>query len=79
MENLSLEKIKQDYPNEWILLGNPVIEKTKLISGEVLFHSKNKQETCTLGAAEAAKAANYTLFFTGALQPVRKIGVFKKL
>jgi len=47
---ISFIEIKELYPNEWVLIGNPELRDLdvdeavvdKLISGVVLFHSKNK-------------------------------------
>jgi hypothetical protein len=60
MQNLTIQEIKNLYPNQWILVGNPILMEpeingsilSKLISGIVLFASKDKRE---LGY----KAANF--------------------
>ncbi len=49
---LSFTDIKRLYPDEWVLLGNPELRNPeineaivhKIISGVVLFHSKDKRE-----------------------------------
>lgn len=40
--SLTIEEIKQKYPNEWVLLGNPVINNTKVLSGIPIYHAKDK-------------------------------------
>ena len=73
METLSLEQIKTMYPDQWILIGNPVLSDpeingsilSKLIKGIVLFASKDKRE---LGykAAELRKNVETTAcIYTG--------------
>ncbi len=37
------EKIKQMYPEEWVLLGNPEMKNTTVLGGIVLYHSKDKK------------------------------------
>ena len=49
---LSFDVIKKRYPNEWVLLGNPELKDPelneaivhKVVSGVVLYHSKDKRE-----------------------------------
>ena len=42
----SIEDIKASYPDEWILLGNPVLDEHRqdILSGVVLYHSHDKRE-----------------------------------
>jgi len=42
----SIEDIKASYPDEWILLGNPVMDeyRQEILSGVVLYHSRDKRE-----------------------------------
>ncbi len=54
MEILRIEQIEKQFPNEWVLIGNPIIQDTKILKGEVLFHSKDKKEVCYLGLDTAA-------------------------
>ncbi len=52
MEVLTWSKIKELYPNQWVLLGNPELRNLKinasfmsrLISGYVLLANKDKRE-----------------------------------
>jgi hypothetical protein len=46
MENevLNFDQIKLKFPNEWVLLGNPTIEKLKVKSGIVILHNSDKRE-----------------------------------
>ncbi|MEW6006690.1 MAG: hypothetical protein AB1630_04965 [bacterium] len=37
---MEIEKIKENYKDEWILLSKPVISEAKIKRGEVIFHSK---------------------------------------
>ena len=50
METISISEIRTNFPNHWVLLGNPVLKNptingsvlSKLVSGIVLFASENK-------------------------------------
>ena len=44
-EILTLEEIKAKYPNEWVLVVNPVVdEHLNVKSGQVSFHSADRDE-----------------------------------
>ncbi len=44
-KKLLVKSIKEKYKNEWVLLLNPEISpETKVESGEVVFHSKDRGE-----------------------------------
>jgi len=41
---MSIEEIKAAYPNEWVMLGNPVDdERMNILSGDVLAHHPDKR------------------------------------
>jgi len=42
----SIEDIKKSYPDEWIVIGNAVMDEYEqsVLSGIVLYHSPNKRE-----------------------------------
>lgn len=80
MEKLiTINKIKSLYPNEWVLLGNPVMDESKLdvLEGIPLFHSKDKKEVCHIGREKIANFDKITLIYTGEFTNKRKItGIF---
>ena len=60
----SIDDIKKSYPDEWILLGNPVEDEyERTISGVVLYHSPDKREVCYLGRPLVKKYDQVALFF----------------
>ena len=77
--NISREKIKDLYPDEWVLLANPEMLDTKVLSGVLLFHSKDKKEVCYIGRDKATGFEKYTIVFTGELNQNRKVGIFRRL
>jgi hypothetical protein len=83
MEKLiTIDKIKSLYPDEWVLLGNPVMDESKLdvLEGIPLFHSKDKKEVCYVGREKTANFDKITLIYTGTFTPTRKItGIFNRI
>jgi len=62
----SIEDIKASYPDEWILLGNPVRRNERemdILSGVVLYHSPDKREVCYLGKPLVKNYNRVSLFF----------------
>ena len=78
---LSIEEAKLLYPNEWLLLGNPVTDKNGLniLGGYILYHSKDKKEVCYLGRDKTEGYDKIRLKFTGESKKMRKIGVMRRL
>ena len=76
---LSIKDIKNLYPNEWVLIGNPIMDEAKIdvISGVPIYHSKDKKEVCYIGREKTSSYDKIALIFTGSFKPIRKItGVF---
>lgn len=72
METLTIEQIKAQYPDEWVLLS---IDESEADlppqKGNVLLHSKDYLELCYKGS-EIAKNILTTIFFTGETAKNRK-------
>jgi hypothetical protein len=72
-EVLSFEDIKQLYPDEWVLIGDPELRNPeineaivhKIVSGVVLLHSKDKREIGYKAKAVKNGFAHYTCVFIG--------------
>ena len=79
---INISDIKTLYPNEWVLLGNPVMDESKIdvLEGIPLFHSKDKKEVCYIGRTKTANFDKITLVYTGTFRPTRKItGIFSRI
>ena len=79
---LKIQEIKALYPDEWVLIGNPVMDESKIdiMSGIPIFHSKDKKEVCYIGRDKTTDFSKITLIFTGTFKPVRKItGIFNRI
>ena len=81
MENTyqTLAEIRTFLPNEWVLLGNPIIAKSKVLGGFVLYHSADKKEVCYIGRDKVGEYEKITLVYSGILKSRRKIGIIKRL
>lgn len=80
MEKLTFEKIKAMYPNEWVLIGNPVLDEpdvqasivSRLLSGVLLYHSKDKREVAYKGRELKEGFEKITYVYTGEIPKGRK-------
>lgn len=77
MENVytTFDQLREMFPNEWVLLGNPEIKNTSVLGGIVLFHSKDKKEVCYIGRDKTANFSTVTIAFAGDIKQSRKIGI----
>ncbi len=79
-QTLSKEEIKNLYPDEWVLLGNPELddEETlgtvadKLVKGVVLLHSKNKREIADKASEARKNYSSIACVYTGDFPKNRK-------
>ncbi len=82
VQSLAITDIKNQYPDEWVLVGNPVMDDSKIdvLSGIPIYHSKDKKEVCYIGRDKTSAFEKITLIFTGTLKPTRKItGIFNRV
>ena len=81
-QQLSINDIKERYPDEWVLVGNPIMDESKIdvLSGIPIYHSKDKKEVCYIGRDKTSDFDKITLIFTGTFKPIRKItGIFNRV
>ena len=78
---LEYSEISTSFPNEWILIANPVVnENSVIVKGIVLFHSKDKKEVCYIGRDKTSNFEKITLIYTGTFKSARKItGIFNRI
>lgn len=72
---LSIEQIKEAYPDEWVLIGNPIMDESDLhiLSGIPVLHSKDKKEIAYFGRAKALEYQTVMVIYTGQFKPVKRI------
>jgi hypothetical protein len=81
MENkyVTIEEAQKQFPDEWLLLGNPITDNLNVIGGILLYHSKDKKEVCYLGRDKTEGFDKITLEYTGSFKPKRRIGIMRRL
>ena len=80
MKVLTLEEIKTNYPDQWVLIGNPQMRKDnfvdpiirKLLAGIVLYHSKDKREIGKKVAELIKNVKETACIYTGEIPKNRK-------
>jgi hypothetical protein len=76
---LETKEILVMYPDEWVLLENPIMDGAKIIGGTVIFHDIDKRKMA-LEAREIFKYQKSIMhFYTGATTKNAKIGVLRKI
>jgi len=75
---LNYSEIKEQFPNEWILLANPLYNNLEIINGIILYHSKDKREVCYKGRDKTSGFDKIIIVYTGNISSHRKIGIMKK-
>ncbi len=81
-QSLNIDEIKSLYPNEWVLLGNPVLDeyRTGVLSGIPIYHSRDKREVCYLGREQTGPFNTIKLVYTGEIKHHRVItGIFNRV
>lgn len=44
MQTQTIDQVKALYPDEWVLLGDPLLSGATVAGGIVIYHSKDKQQ-----------------------------------
>ncbi len=80
MKHLEMPEIRALYPDEWVLLGDPVIDVTTVLGGTVVYHSKNKKDLLK-GKDLLSPFGLSTWAFTGEIAPNRRIwlGIYRPI
>ena len=79
-EVLTIAEIKAQYPDQWVLVGNPILKDldvleaiiNKLVSGTVLFASKDKREIAYKAKDLRQGYEGITCVYTGELPQNRR-------
>jgi hypothetical protein len=80
MNVLTIEEIKEQYPDQWVLVGNPQMRTDnfvgplirKILAGIVLFHSKDKREIGYKAIGIAKTVDETACIYTGEIPKNRK-------
>ncbi len=79
-EVLSFERIKELYPDQWVLIGNPVLRDpgvqasvvSKLVSGIVVLHHSDRREIAELAKYYRSHYTRFACVWTGAIPQNRR-------
>ncbi len=78
--NISLwEDIKNQYPDEWVVIGNPIFDGMKIIKGIVLAHHSDKRVASIEGGERREGFSKFTLSFTGQPKSNSHIGLLRTI
>ena len=74
---LSLDAIRIQFPDEWVLLGNPDIKDYEVLAGTVVHHHKDKRKILELAQVVIDKFEMIKIIFTGNVPKISRLGIFK--
>lgn len=80
MQLLTIEEIRQQYPDQWVLIGNPELKDSailepivyKILRGVVLLANKNKRELSVLAKDARQGYDSISCIWTGEFPKNRK-------
>jgi hypothetical protein len=76
---LTWEDIKNQYPDEWVVLGNPIFDGMKILKGTVLAHHPDKRVASIEGGERREGFKKFTLTYTGQPKSNYHIGLLRTL
>ena len=62
---LTVNEIRANYPDQWVLVGNPEVSAASLTAGVVIWHGKDKRDLLDCGINWRDHFETATTFFTG--------------
>lgn len=74
---LQLNEIESLYPDEWVLIGNPEIEDTQVLTGFVIHHNKDKKNVIEYAQSAIDNFDMVKIVFTGERPKISRLGIFK--
>ena len=78
-EILIWEEIKNRYPDEWVVLGDPIFDGMKILKGTVLAHHQDKRVASIEGGERREGFKKFTLTFTGQNKSNYHIGLLRTI
>ena len=78
-EILNWEDINNKYPDEWVVIGNPIFDGMKILQGTVLAHHQDKRVASIEGGERRKGFTKFTLTFTGQHQSNYHIGLLRTI
>ena len=78
-EILLWNDIKNQYPSEWVVIGNPTFDGMKILKGTVLSHHQDKRVASMEGGERREGFEKFTLTFTGEQQTNYHTGLLRTI
>ena len=78
-EILDMAEIEKRYPNQWVVVGNPVFDGMDVLEGVVIAHHADKRIASMEGGERRAPYKKVTLFYVGKQPPPRRIGLLRTI
>lgn len=75
---ISWDEIKTHYPNEWVVLANPLFDGMNIVEGIVIAHHFDKRVASIEGGEKRGNFLKFTLCFTGEIRAQQHIGILIK-
>lgn len=82
MESISLTELRKLYPNQWILIGNPLKDENtnEIIKGIPIFHHADKKMLYIKGRDLVETYSKVAVIYTGEFSHRRKMtGIFNRV
>ena len=76
---LTWDDIKIQYPDEWVVLGNPIFDGMKILKGTVLAHHSDKRVASIEGGERREGFNKFTVSFTGQIKSNYHIGLLRTI
>jgi hypothetical protein len=76
---LNWDEIKYNYPDEWVVLGNPIFDGMKILHGTVIAHHQDKRVASIEGGEHREGFKKFTLTFTGQQVVNAHVGLLRTL
>ena len=76
---LTWDDIKNQYPDEWVVLGNTIFDGMKILKGTVLAHHQDKRVASIEGGERREGFKKFTLTYTGQPKSNYHIGLLRTL
>ena len=78
-EILSWREILSRFPNEWVIVGNPIFDGLQIVEGVVIAHHADKRVASMEGGEHRADFQKFTLQFAGKIESKKHIGLLRKI
>jgi hypothetical protein len=73
----SISKIIEKYPEQWVLLGNPILKHDNVLKGHVLFHHEDKKRVLEIAQNEINNYDMIKIIFTGEASKSVRLNIFR--